>query len=261
LRQAGRILVVEDNPANQQVALAVLEKFGCRADAVANGKEAVEILRQVPYDLVLMDCQMPEMNGYEASAMIRDSNSGVCHPDVPIVALTAHAMTGDRERCLAAGMNDYIAKPIEPATLRAALDKWLPRGPRARNGGVPKTAQPDDRPSDRPQVFDQEALMNRLMGDRQLATSILQRFLEDIPAQLATLRARLDVGDISSAEGLAHKIKGAAASVSGLALYHAARTVEQLGRAGDLDAMRTKSLELEREYQAAREAMSASLSH
>ena len=126
---SGRILIAEDNVTNQQVALAILKKLGCSADAVANGKEALASLRSIPYDLVLMDCQMPEMNGYDAAACIRNPRSGVRNPQVPIVAVTAHAMKGDREKCLAAGMNDYIAKPVQPSTLAAILDKWLPREP------------------------------------------------------------------------------------------------------------------------------------
>ena len=124
-KRGWRILVAEDNTTNQQVAVAILERLGCRADAVANGKEALESLQTIPYDLVLMDCQMPEMSGYEAAAHIRTPESGVRNPAIPIVALTAHAMQGDREECLAAGMNDYIAKPVEPAHLVAVLDKWL----------------------------------------------------------------------------------------------------------------------------------------
>lgn len=132
-KRAPRILIAEDNVTNQQVALAVLKKLGCRADAVANGKEAVESLRSIPYDLVLMDCQMPEMTGYEAAAQIRDARSGVSNPGVPIIALTAHAMTGDREKCLSAGMDDYLAKPFQAATLARVLEKWLPAG--KREGG------------------------------------------------------------------------------------------------------------------------------
>ena len=93
---------------------------------MGNGKEALESLRSIPYDLVLMDCQMPEMNGYEAAKRIRDPQSGVLNPEIPIVALTAHAMKGDREKCLAAGMNDYISKPVHPECLAAVLEKWLP---------------------------------------------------------------------------------------------------------------------------------------
>jgi PAS domain S-box-containing protein len=126
---SGRILVAEDNIINQQVALGILQKLGYRADAVANGKEAVASLQRIPYDLVLMDCQMPEMNGYEATACVRDPHSGVCNSQIPIVAVTAHAMTGSREKCLTAGMNDYITKPIKPLALAAVLRKWLRRDP------------------------------------------------------------------------------------------------------------------------------------
>jgi two-component system, sensor histidine kinase and response regulator len=128
LERGFRILVAEDNICNQMVVLGILEQFGYRADAVANGKEAVASLRNIPYDLVLMDCEMPEMNGYEATASIRDPESGVGNREIPIVALTAHAMKGISEKCLDAGMNDYLTKPIHPATLAAVLEKWLPRG-------------------------------------------------------------------------------------------------------------------------------------
>ncbi len=131
-----RVLVVEDNINNQLVALALLDRLGCRADAVANGKEALASLRGIAYDLVLMDCQMPVMNGYEATARIRDPQSGVVNPKIPIVALTARAMAGDRERCLAAGMDDYLAKPIRLTALAAALNKWLLGKYPPREGGI-----------------------------------------------------------------------------------------------------------------------------
>jgi CheY-like chemotaxis protein len=125
-RRSSRILIAEDNLTNQQVALALLDKLGYEADVVADGKEALRALASSPYDLVLMDCQMPEMNGYEAAARIRDPQSGVRNSKIPIVALTAHAMQGDREKCLEAGMDDYITKPVNPRTLAAMLEKWLP---------------------------------------------------------------------------------------------------------------------------------------
>jgi PAS domain S-box-containing protein len=136
-KRPWRILVAEDNVTNQKVALAILGKLGYRADVVANGEEALVSLRSVPYDLVLMDCQMPEMNGYEAAACIRDPEFGVRDPNVPIIALTAHAMKGDRERCLAAGMNDFVSKPVGPATLSGVLDKWLLREPASLASGSP----------------------------------------------------------------------------------------------------------------------------
>lgn len=119
-----RILVAEDNFVNQKVAVGILERLGCKVVTVGNGKEAVEILKTVPFDLVLMDCQMPELDGYEATAMIR-ANKNSASSTLPIIAMTASAIQGDRERCLTAGMNDYLAKPVRPNDLAAMLEKWL----------------------------------------------------------------------------------------------------------------------------------------
>jgi PAS domain S-box-containing protein len=123
----ARLLLVEDNPTNQQVALGLLKRLGLAADVVENGREAVEALSARPYDLVLMDCQMPEMDGYEATAIIRDPLSSVLDHRVPVIAMTANAMQGDRERCLEAGMDDYITKPVPRRSLVEKLDQWLPR--------------------------------------------------------------------------------------------------------------------------------------
>ena len=119
------------------MALGILKKLGLRADAVANGAEALKALETIPYDLVLMDVQMPEMDGFEATRHIRNPRSAVQNHQIPIIAMTAHAMQGDRERCLEAGMNDYVTKPVSPQALAEALDKWLPKEerelPKARN--------------------------------------------------------------------------------------------------------------------------------
>ncbi|GFE59813.1 response regulator [Geobacter sp. AOG2] len=128
VNRPARILVAEDNPTNQAVAVAILKKLGYRADAVADGREAVRALQTIPYDLVLMDCQMPEMDGYEATAMIRSPDSAVLNHGVPIIAVTAHVLREEQERCRAAGMDDYLAKPIHSEVVAKLLAKWLLRG-------------------------------------------------------------------------------------------------------------------------------------
>ena len=259
MKRLGRILVAEDNVTDQQVALAVLRKLGCSADAVANGKEALACLRSIPYDLVLMDCQMPELNGYDAAACIRNPRSGVRNPQVPIVAVTAHAMKGDREKCLAAGMNDYIAKPVQPSTLAAILDKWLPREPEgarsnAASGAAACSSEPQATPAP---VFDESSLMERLMGDRELAQTIAGGFLTDMPEQLATLQAHLTARHTYAAALQAHRIKGAAATVGCVALQKVAWAMETAGQAGDLHAMAAHFSDLQQQFNAAREAIDA----
>jgi CheY-like chemotaxis protein len=123
LKAGARILLAEDNAINQLVALKILGKLGYRADAVANGLEVIKALESIPYDLVLMDCQMPEMDGFEATRAMRNLKI-----NIPVVAMTANAMKGDRELCLEAGMNDYLSKPVKPAELAATLERWLRGG-------------------------------------------------------------------------------------------------------------------------------------
>ena len=135
-RQRARVLLAEDNPTNQLVAVAMLERLGCRVDAVGNGSEALHALRLVPYDMVLMDCQMPEMDGFAATAELRNrQRQGLLHEPLPIVALTANAVAGDRERCLAAGMDDYLSKPFRRDQLVSTLARWLPHQAKSAHPG------------------------------------------------------------------------------------------------------------------------------
>jgi len=126
-RSKIRVLLAEDNIVNQQVATAMLEKMGMRVEAAANGAEVVEALREIPFDLVLMDVQMPVMDGLEATKEIRSPDSRVLNHEITIIAMTAHALEGDKERCLKAGMNDYISKPVSLQNLAKILEKWLPK--------------------------------------------------------------------------------------------------------------------------------------
>jgi CheY-like chemotaxis protein len=121
----ARILVVEDSSTNQEVAVAILGKLGHDADVVASGEEAVRVLQQIDYDAVLMHCEMPEMDGYEATHRIRERRTGTRNPQIPIIAVTADAMPGDRDKCMEVGMSDYLAKPFNPRQLAEVLEKWL----------------------------------------------------------------------------------------------------------------------------------------
>ena len=227
VQREARILLAEDNPTNQFVALAQLGKLGYKADAVANGAEALEALQQGRYDLVLMDCEMPVMDGYEATRRIRERGNSL----VPIIALTANAMSGDRDRCIRAGMNDFLSKPVEMAQLADVLAKWT-------HGSDPPVAAPTAEPTASEEavaVFDSEALLNRLMGDRQVAGRIVKGFLEEVPSQLDELRKRLVEADAPGARLLAHALKGSAATVSAVSLHAIALQLERAADAGRLD--------------------------
>jgi len=228
-----RILVAEDNPTNREVVLAQLRKLGYKAEAFADGEQAVEALQRGGFDLVLMDCAMPVMDGYQATHQIRRSGLS----DLPIIALTASAMASDRQLCLHAGMNDYLAKPVELTQLAEALDRWLP-APVAKQTPLPaadSTSTQIPLPTD---LFDAASLMRRLMDDRELAGIILQGFLQDAPAQIELLRLRLDRSDISGTHAQAHALKGAAATVAAEAMRAVALEIEQATNANDLDRCR-----------------------
>jgi CheY-like chemotaxis protein/HPt (histidine-containing phosphotransfer) domain-containing protein len=260
-RRRSRILLVEDNSTNQIVALRLLDKFGYKADAVANGLEAVTSLRGIAYDLVLMDCEMPEMDGFEATRSIRRGDAGAARVATPIVAMTARAMRGDRERCLDAGMNDYISKPVDPTALAAALDRWL--------------VEPADTPNDddddddrRPEqalsptaagaaVIDRQSLVNRVMGDEALADTVLAMFLEDMPEQVCVMRSLVDSEDVEQARRQAHRIKGAAATVGCEALREVALAMEEAGAAGNAQTLTELMPRLESQFVLVQQAMAA----
>jgi PAS domain S-box-containing protein len=249
----GRILIAEDNVTNQLVARKLLEKLGYRADVAANGEEALTALRGIPYDLVLMDCQMPEMDGFEATRLIRQGEAGTGRVSIPIIAMTARAMQGDREKCLEAGMNDYISKPADPAALAKALERWLIRRSDIANGPAAAGKEAAEEPP--LPIFDKDGLNDRLMGDQHLIEEILSIFFEDTPRRIETLKACAAAGNATSARDQAHAIKGAAASVGGEALRAVAFEMEKAGRAGDVEKVKAIMPLLERGFEQLKQAV------
>jgi CheY-like chemotaxis protein len=215
-----RILVVEDNAVNQQLALLLLEKLGYRADVAGNGVEALEALERQPYDLVLMDVEMPEMDGLEATRRIHKRWPREQRPH--IVAVTANAMEGERELCLQAGMDDYITKPIRMEALTAAVEKSAQRAPAP------------------PPVLDPSvvARLTASFGDRESVAGLISTFLQHAPGQLRELREGANRGDADVVRRTAHTLKSNAATFGASTLADVSRDLESRARAGTLETAR-----------------------
>ena len=236
-RHKVRILLAEDNVVNQRVALRILEKLGFRADAVANGKEALEAHESIPYDVILMDVQMPEMDGFQATAAIRGMELETGRR-TPIIAMTAHALKGDRERCIEMGMDDYVSKPVEPRELAAALRRSLPETePQVQEVIQEEAVPPPGEAVAAPPVFDKAGLLERLDGDEDLCRELVGLFLEDYPAHLERLKELAAKGDAESVGRQAHTMKGSAANIGAMALAERAREIEMAGKADNLSGM------------------------
>ncbi|MEW6246961.1 MAG: response regulator [Nitrospirota bacterium] len=266
-RTRTRILVAEDNIVNQTVTVRILEKLGYQVDVVVNGAEVVKALERATYAAVLMDIQMPEMDGLEATRLIRKreaTNSSfhaspfMPHPSrVPIIAMTANAMQGDRERCLAAGMDDYLAKPIKTEDLRAALDRWIAPSPAQPGEGtapltVP-TAVTDESASGPdpvalpPTVFDPDTMLANVGGDIHLQDELISLFLTRYPAMLDDTCKAVAAQDCLALERAVHTLKGTAANLCARDLAHAAGNVEALCRLGLMEEAKSACMNLERE--------------
>ncbi len=250
LRPDVRILLTEDNEINQEVAQGILSNAGCSCQIVINGKLAVEAVQKNRYDLVLMDCQMPEMDGFTAARTIREleAQHRVIHYNVsrlPIVALTANAIKGDRELCLAAGMDEYLSKPIEPNQLVEMINRLLPpesaqlpqtgasrdATPIVAASGTgtaaPPTAAVDDAP------INLATALQRCLGRQDFLERILQTFKKKVAKDIEALQAHVKAGAMDQVALLAHGLKGAAANVSAERLRLAAYELEQIGKAGE----------------------------
>ncbi len=250
-----RVLLADDDITNQQVALAMLRKMGLRADAVADGAEALKALDAIPYRLVLMDVRMPNMDGLEATRLIRSDESGAPHSAslakghrFPVIAMTAGAMLGDREKCLDAGMDDYISKPVSPRMLADVLQKWLPKNTTVRDAHANGRSSLPPVSLEAASIFDMTGLLRRLMGDKKLTARVLDRFLDDMPSQLLSLAKFVAAGSAQDVENQAHQIKGASASVGGDAMAAVALQMEMAGRAGELAGATERMTDLRAQF-------------
>lgn len=252
----ARILIAEDNRINQKVTLGILGKMGLRSDIVSDGSEAIKALKSIPYDLVLMDVQMPEVDGFEATREIRNPQSDVQNHAIPIIAMTAYALQGDREKCLNAGMNDYVSKPVSPQDLARVLEKWLPG--EKDEGSSSSALQPSAfiphppsailQPS--PAVFDQAGMMTRMMNDANLARRVVESFMAEFPKQLEKTRLCLAAADARCVGLEAHNIKGAAANIGGDALSNLADEMEQAAEAGDIGHVTSLMVKMNDQFRA-----------
>jgi CheY-like chemotaxis protein len=217
------LLVAEDSPVNQKLLLGLLARQGHRTVLVENGREAVEALGRETFDAALLDVQMPEMDGLEVAARVRATEAGSGR-HLPLIALTAHAMKGDRERCLAAGMDHYLSKPIAAAELYRLL---------ARLAG--DTPPPPEAPASAP-ILDRTEALEHTGGDEDLLGQLAVLCLEQIPRWLAEARAALAAGDAQRLQRAAHTAKGAVSTFGAAEAVAAALRLETLGRASDLTA-------------------------
>jgi signal transduction histidine kinase/CheY-like chemotaxis protein len=221
----AHVLVVEDNAINQQIARELLHKAGLVVTLANNGQEAVDLVGREHFDAVLMDLQMPVMDGFEATRAIRAMPS---QGDLPIIAMTANAMAGDREKCLAAGMNDHVAKPIDPEVLFKSLMAWIAPGQRAAATAVPpfeSKSSPDDFPDELPGI-DKLAAVKGIGGDASLLRQILTNFQHDHRSDAAALRQALTSRDMELAHRIAHTLKGVAGSIGAATLRSAATALD-----------------------------------
>jgi two-component system sensor histidine kinase/response regulator len=229
------VLVVKDNPVNRKVAVATLEQMGFRADVASDGAAAVAATAvdeagRSPYSVVLMDCHMPVMDGYEATAEIRRREGAGRH--VPIVAMTASAMERDRERCLAAGMDDYVSKPLRASDLAAVLSRWA---------GAQRPMEDELEPN----AVERLLVLADQAGE-DLVIELFRLFAEDTPKRIAAARTAVEKGDPVALHLAAHSLKGSAANMGATAFADLCAKLESIGLTGNLDGAAALLAELER---------------
>jgi CheY-like chemotaxis protein len=241
------VLLAEDSAINQRVAVSLLTKQGHTVRVAVNGREAVELFGQEAFDLVLMDVEMPEVDGFEATAQIRKQEAGTGRR-IPIVALTAHAMKGDREKCLAAGMDGYVSKPILARDLFQALETHTrPVGP----GQL--SEEGESKPS--PVEFNEEKALERTGGDRVLLRELIDMFATESVGWLRDLGQAIAMGEAEKVKRLAHTVKGAVGTFGAESAFEAAVRLEARGRGGDLSGVDEEWQEFQKAIGRLREAL------
>jgi signal transduction histidine kinase/CheY-like chemotaxis protein/HPt (histidine-containing phosphotransfer) domain-containing protein len=242
---AGKVLLVEDHPVNQKVARKLLERLGLTVDVADNGELALDRLREQPYAMVLMDCQMPVLDGYSATRRLREIEAEQGKTRTPVIAMTAHAMSGDRERCLQAGMDDYLSKPLDRQLLEQTLSRWMQHAPNtapAMDDPLPqdppappsKASAPAMHTASPPDTLDTATLVDLedIMGD-ELAT-LVDAYLRDGDTRMRNLHEAAARGDSTEVGKLAHSLKSSSANLGAMPLANRARQVEEAARSGTL---------------------------
>ena len=278
-KHAFRILVADDHQVNQQLGVLLVERLGYRADVAGNGQEILEALSRISYDLILMDCQMPEMDGYEATKKIREAENVkreakekisphasrlTSHSSrVPIIALTANAMQGDREKCLQAGMDDYLSKPIRPEELSTILAKWLPKAEN-RSASTPglleASSQPSPHDSSYSDFINQDTLDElEILGGHEFLQTMIQRFVEDALHCVTLIEQALDTHDLVQIQEAAHGLKGISRNMGANALAQVALDLEAACKAGEATCLSSFQSTLQDSFQQTRQKLEDTL--
>jgi len=253
------VLVVDDNRVNRELVRLMLEKRGFLPETASDGRAAVERLSRTRFDLVLMDIQMPEMDGYEATAFIRDQGSPVLDHQVPVVALTAHAIKGFADECLKKGMNDYLPKPFSSDELLGLLYKWIPSsGIRVPDSAAPSFSGKEPK-TEEVHVFDGVSFFARLLGDRDEGKMLLELFLEAVPEDLEALGDAIQKGDVRACAKIAHTIKGTASNGCAPELSRLAKAIQAEAEKGRTEELQELFSRLRFHFALTEEAMKKEL--
>jgi CheY-like chemotaxis protein/HPt (histidine-containing phosphotransfer) domain-containing protein len=245
-KRSLRILLAEDNLVNQALAARLLENHGHHVVIAANGRQALQQLDNENFDLVLMDVQMPDMDGFEATATIRKKEE-TTGTHIPVIAMTAYALQGDKERCLAAGMDVYLAKPIAPGRLIDAIQNL------SQSAAFAEVAPTAERRKHEP--IDTQGALTRVGGNVDHLKELVALFLKELPGQMSRLKEAMSAGDADALERAAHKIKGSVGNFSAYPAFQAASRLEVLGREANLSEAEPAYLELETEISRLKSAM------